>query len=41
VKLTGPGHKWVSRGNLAEASKIFSDPQAQAPDGSDTDMAIP
>ncbi len=41
VKLAGPGHKWVSRGDMTAAAKVFSDPQAQAPDGSAIDMAIP
>jgi hypothetical protein len=41
VKLTGSGHEWVSRGNIPAATKVFSDPQAEAPDGSTVDMAIP
>ena len=39
VKQAGPGHNWVSRNNVPEATKIFS--AVQAPDGSDVDAVVP
>jgi hypothetical protein len=39
VKLSGSGHKWVSKSNLPEAAKMFG--AVQAPDGSAVDSVIP
>jgi hypothetical protein len=39
IKLPGPGHRWVSRGNVDQAAKVLG--AATAPDGSDSDLVIP